>query len=519
MLVHTLIQMKTPSLSRVAALGLLTACLAAAVPRSAAAGTVTGSPQEMVLFPFDDVSLPYQRGLILTLQSGHKSVVTDPQHLNKPVLSLGAPGSPDDRRIYFYGTVLFLEGEYRMWYDAFDKEGHRQICYAVSKDGVKWERPKLGLVEYHGNKDNNLVAIDDGQPVRGMCALVVHDPEDPDPARRYKMVREIDPSLVLASVSADGLTWKSVAGNKDIILANNLEPSGFIKHNGAFYLNGHGGSVPYPLPTRGDLNPRKRKMETYVSYDFEHWSSGAHLSFRRDNIPPRPPETYDIHSGEQVHLGAGLWDRGNVVLGFYGQYHNPTSDRRTVTVDIGLLVSNDALHFTEPLPDFKIVSGAEETDRAEPRITQAEGFQNIGERSFLYYGIWTEVNRDGPTGVRIATWPRDRFGYFSPNPATEGSHCISLPITPTHDDTKVFINASGLSDLSTLTIEILDDKFRPLPEFSGGNSVALQKNGFRQEVTWKGGNSLGKLRQPFRIRVNWGGQDPEPAKLHAIYVE
>ncbi len=511
--------MKTPLLSRAAVFGLLTACLAAPMPKLKGAVTVTGDSHETVLFPFDDAGIPFQRGLILTLSQGRKSVVTDPKHPNKPVLSPGAPGSPDERRIYFYGTVLFIDGQYRMWYDGYDKEGRRQICYAVSADGLKWERPKLGLVEYRGGKENNLVAIDGGQPVRGMCALVVYDPEDPDPARRYKMVREIDPTQVLASVSADGLTWQSVAGNKDIILANNLEPSGFIKHNGAYYLNGHGGSVPHPLPTRGEFNPRKRKMETYVSYDFEHWSSGAHLSFRRDRIPPRPPESFEIHQGEQIHLGAGLWDRGNVILGFYGQYHNPSADRRSVVVDIGLLVSNDALHFREPLPDFKMVSSAEETDRAEQRITQAQGFQNIGDRSFIYYGIWTEINRDSPTGVRIATWPRDRFGYFSPNPGSTDSHCITQPVTPTHDGTRIFLNASGLSDLSTLTVEILDDKFRPLPEFSGANSITLQKTGFRQEVTWKGANSLGKLRQPFRVRVNWGGRDPESARLHAIYVE
>ncbi len=57
-------------------------------------------------------------------------------------------------------------------------------------------------------------------------------------------------------------------------------------------------------------------MVTFVSHDFDHWSDAAHLSFRRDPIPPRPLNDFEIHRGEQVHMGASLWNRGNVILGF-----------------------------------------------------------------------------------------------------------------------------------------------------------------------------------------------------------
>ena len=34
------------------------------------------------------------------------------------------------------------------------------IGYATSDDGVFWERPNLGLIEYEGSRDNNLVMLD-----------------------------------------------------------------------------------------------------------------------------------------------------------------------------------------------------------------------------------------------------------------------------------------------------------------------------------------------------------------------
>jgi len=464
---------------------------------------------QIVLFPFDDHSLPFNKGLVLTLLPGTKS---------QPVLSPGERDAPDGRRLYFSGTILHVDGEYRMWYSGFSRDGRRQVCYAVSKDGFKWERPDLGLVEFNGNKHNNLTAIHGDQPMAAMIVMVLHDPDDPNPDRRFKMLRELSPeNSVKAAFSPDGVRWTPAADDAFVV---KTEPSGLIKHNGVYYLNGHGRPVPHPIPTRGRLHPFKRMMVTHISYDFEHWTEAGHVSFRRDNLPPRPQLDYEFHRGAQVHLGAALWNRGNVVLGFYGMYDNPTNDRRTSTCDIGLLVSPDGLHFKEPLPDFKIVPGFEELDRAEPRITQGQAFHNIGDKTVHYYGIWTEVNRDGPTGVRAATWARDRLGYYSPALGVEDAHCISMPLTPRRD-ARVYLNYTGGGKHSKLSVEILDEQLRPIPGFTAADcTVNTDKTGgLRVPVTWTGRDSLGSLDQPVRVRINFEGVRPEDLRFYAAYVE
>src|SRR3954447_10387658 len=85
--------------------------------------------RETVLFPFDDVSLPFNKGLVLTLLPGHKSnksptLGVDTRHPGKPVLPVGKPGDPDYPRAYFYGTVIHIGEEYRMWYSGHD--GHKR---------------------------------------------------------------------------------------------------------------------------------------------------------------------------------------------------------------------------------------------------------------------------------------------------------------------------------------------------------------------------------------------------------
>ncbi|OAI57827.1 hypothetical protein AYO49_01815 [Verrucomicrobiaceae bacterium SCGC AG-212-N21] len=469
---------------------------------------------ELVLFPFDDNAIPFNKNLLTSLVPGDKSSSQDPNHPNKPVLGIGAKDDPDGRRVYFAGTILQVGDEYRMWYSGYDAEASRHLCYATSKDGLHWEKPKLGIVNYKGGTANNLLSLDGDERIKASLFLVLHDPEDPDSARRFKMARENDPNnSVRVAFSPDGLRWKSAADGKFVIAA---EPSGLTKHKGLYYLNGHAGAIRHPVS-----GAHKRTMQTFVSADFENWTEAAHMSFRRDSVPPRPIPDFEFNRGEQVHTGASLWNRGNVVLGFYGQYHNPDSDRRNSSVDIGLLVSPDALHFKEPIPDFKIVPGAEEVDRAEPRLTQGQAFLNIGDRTHFYYGVWTEVNRDGPTGVRVATWPRDRLGYFRVAPGQKIGHCISAALIPPREGAQVYLNASGLSEESQLAVEILDESFRPIPGYTAADCTPLKdKTGLRLSIAWGNKIDLGNQNgKPIRLRINFTGPDAESARLFAIYVQ
>lgn len=91
---------------------------------------------------------------------------------------------------------------------------------------------------------------------------------------------------------------------------------------------------------------------TYASYDFEYWLAASCWSMRRRTNLAQPAIT-GRNAGEQIHLGAALWTRGNVVLGFYGMWNgHPSNDRRLLTMDLGLAVSNDCLHYRRTTPRF-----------------------------------------------------------------------------------------------------------------------------------------------------------------------
>ena len=83
------------------------------------------------------------------------------------------------------------------------------MCYAVSKDGLKWTKPELNLVEFNGSKANNIFLR---QGSHGGGILI--DPRDSEVERRYKMFeggiwsagKEYE-SRPAVRFSKDGLRW------------------------------------------------------------------------------------------------------------------------------------------------------------------------------------------------------------------------------------------------------------------------------------------------------------------------
>jgi hypothetical protein len=103
-------------------------------------------------------------------------------------------------------TALHDEEEqlFKLWYSILQQGRPEKTGYAISRDGVNWEKPSLGLVEYEGSRDNNLV-VDGNWP-----CCVYKDYSEPDPERRYKAVFNIVDFRGVGftiGTSPDGLRW------------------------------------------------------------------------------------------------------------------------------------------------------------------------------------------------------------------------------------------------------------------------------------------------------------------------
>lgn len=145
-----------------------------------------------------DPSLVYESvGIAFTPHPAHK-------HPANPLVRADQPWEGWYASV-FAGTVLYdgPERRFKMWYTcpgaaAYFASGG--TCYATSKDGLRWDKPPVGTRTAKNGKPHNSVT-------RFLCPSVFHDPADPDPARRYKMVCFDEDRGYLALTSRDGLRW------------------------------------------------------------------------------------------------------------------------------------------------------------------------------------------------------------------------------------------------------------------------------------------------------------------------
>lgn len=468
----------------------------------------SASAAERVLFAFDDHSIPWQHNLKLTLVPATK-------HPGNPVLRRGPEGAPDHGHAVLYGTVIKDGAKFRMWYlGMFETQivkGQapgmwRPMCYAESVDGVHWTKPELGLVEFNGSRKNNICLIE-GEPFSltrvNDFLSVLHEPEDSDPSRRFKAVfiahvpsgdirggmsnigvKEKLVCSTIAATSADGLKWKVVGDRPANAGGERFEASGLYRFGNFYYTPGQ---LIAPWGWRADGTDGGRVMLTYRSADFANWPQAKALAFARPGQLANPRI-----AGQQTHMGAGIWNRGNVLVGLYGMWQDaPTpppkgSGHNTgVRVDLGLIVSNDGLHFREPVADFKVVARGGEGEWDNIALLQGHAFVNDGDRTMIWYSHWDTGGKLQSMEIGLATLRRDGFGHLSAKEDDNDSHFITAPLA-LKPGTKLLINVEGVSAAAPITVELLDDRDRPLPGFSGPNAARVSTGGLQQEVVWPG---------------------------------
>ena len=197
-----------------------------------------------------------------------------------------------------YRTIIKDGDRYRMYFsglqyvvrDGANTHAHeRFLCYAESTDGVHWERPDLGLVEFDGATRNNIVA--DSQSVEGITIdpsrLVPFKDLNPDCPQdaQYKAVvmgfentNQIDATTgkpqskkrgLFALKSADGFHFKLMS-DRPI-----LTKGAFDSQNLAFFEPAAGVYREYHRGYRDGF----RSILTGTSRDFLQWTASASVEF------------------------------------------------------------------------------------------------------------------------------------------------------------------------------------------------------------------------------------------------
>lgn len=491
-----------------------------------------GATGRALLLAIDDYALPLKKNLCYYLSK--------PTVRPEPVLvpSRDNPQAPDAAATHFYGTVLQDGGKFRMWYYALhwgEYTGEQlgslhtgPVCYAESDDGLHWVKPELGQVEFRGSRANNIIALPD---FLTEGAHLIKDGEDPDPARRYKLVYNNRPAgrdfwTIRTATSPDGLHWTA---QPELPIDNFIEHASFYKHGGLYIVNSQSSSRSSARSEGG--HARGRQGYAWVSPDFRRWLPECCESFTLPE-PLDPEKRGGRKPYDQVHLGVGAASFGNVLVGFYCIWHNqpwPTANdwfgKGTTSGDLGLVVSNDGLHFREPVKHFVYLDRNDSPPTPVPGATyekilcQANGILNVGDETRIYHGRWPNTARieDYYAEVALATLPRDRWGALGLFPEANEGSVWSAPVKLPQGGCRVVLNADAAQGMR---VEIADARFALLPAFSGEQSGTVQvAGGLDCPVRWAQGDLSQLGGQTVRLRIHLQKQGEVQPRLYAVYLD
>jgi hypothetical protein len=480
-------------------------------------------PEYRLLF-FDLKELAKVRGLKRVLVEGQK----DPAN---PVLPLGGEKEWDHAQAYNYGLVLYdkTAKKYRNWYVGTDGRSWRgtgritwRTGYAESADGYRWNKPKLGLFEYEGSKDNNIV-----WPNHVNAILV--DDEEPDTGRRYKMATW-DGSGLSMGYSRDGIRWTLAPRQawgwpqskapSDPEQKMTLEARCFLRD-------------PY------EADPERRfKMYGQVTYGGSYAWPGVRMfgmaysadgeTWHKD--PNNPLMSPADGSEDEIHIAdVWLYEGWYVCLYEYAWFHPVTG---FFTCDIRLAVSRDGVHFERIQNDVPLVplghpgawdSGMVMTSNA-PILTDDEilFFYSANDDKYDYFnrrGESESAARD-PRRTGRVKWRRDGLTFLrvSPPHANHGEFVTHPVAVKDLGGKRLLINAEHLEDHGHgVRAELQTADGKALSGFALADCLPLTASGTSQPMTWKGGGGGSDLSAVanghIRLKVELRGRN---ARLYSV---
>jgi hypothetical protein len=405
------------------------------------------------------------------------------QHKPEPQEVVLVTDQPWEGNTCAYYTVFRDGGRYRMYYrgshfnDETQQPAHREVtCYAESRDGIRWAKPNLGLWEFDGSRQNNIVW--DGIGTHCFTPFKDSNPDCP-PDARYKAIargRPLGKKGLYVFKSFNGINW-SLMHPEPVITDGD-----FDSQNLAFWdATRHHYACYYRKSREG-----KRDIMTCSSDDFVHWSEPEFLEYSG------APREHLYTNAIQPYLRAP-----HILIGF------PTRFRpETEQVEPTLMTSRDGRMFHRWADPLIPVTAPSDRDGNRSNYMTWGMAQLPGDDKHLSVYA-TEAYYTGPDSrVRRFTFRVDGFvsiraqsgGEIKTKPMVIGGRTLAINFrTAVHGSVRV---------------EVQNEEGQAVDGFALANCKPLEGDSVGETVVWDHGSKLDNDDgKPVRLRFELVGAE------------
>ena len=411
----------------------------------------------------------------------------------------------EDFRLTSYFTVVQDGGICRMYYSCFSKdqwhtpkswEKHAYLCYAESKDGIRWTKPELGLVEFEGSKKNNIIlrSVVDG--------TVFIDPTAP-PERRYKLLHTIGPHKggLRVSYSADGLRFTT---------PKPVSPWCPDSQQVAFWDARLG---KYTAFLRKNTK-RGRSVGRVEMADVEApWPGELATVFEADR---RDPHNLDFYNNACVKYP---WADDAYFMFLSAYHHFPPEMGNDGLLDVSAAASRDGIRWVRPDRRPYVALGQSSEWDSQLQM-MGVGLVRQADKIYQYYNA-VDLSHGGTRRMSDqdrAKWRRwsqmgrlvHRLdGFFSADADYEGGWLVTPPVVFAGSRLVLNVNTSS-AGLVRVGLTTPDGKV--IPGFAPGDCDRIMTNNVAHVVKWRGKPNVSTLvGKPIRLRF-----EMRSAKLYAF---
>jgi hypothetical protein len=379
--------------------------------------------------------------------------------------------------------TIFADGElYRMYYRGWDHDDKTQkqlhpavVCYAESRDGIDWTRPQLGIVEFGGSKDNNIIL--EGLGSHNFTPFKDANPDCP-PNARYKAVARgegDDSKKLFAFRSPDGIHWKLMQDGPIITRG------AFDSQNLAFWDTVRKQYRCYFRDFRAGL----RDIKTCTSEDFVNWTDPVWLDC------PGAPKQHLYTNQIQPYYRCP-----HIFIGFPTRY---IPERDSLTEGL-FMTSRDAVTFRRW--GEAILRPGLNKDKWHNRsnyiwlglVETQSSLPGAGKELSLYSN---ELYYEGPGGkTRRYTYRID--GFVSLHASFKGGEIATRPLL--FDGDRLLVNFST-SAAGSLQVELQDISGQAVPGYTLADCPEIYGDQIERTIEWKRGSNVSPLAgKPVRLR-------------------
>jgi len=380
-----------------------------------------------------------------------------------------------------YHTV-FQDGDlYRMYYRGWghDNTKNKQlhpavVCYAESRDGINWMKPHLGLVEFKGSKDNNIILSEFG--THNFTPFKDTNPDCLAEAQ-YKAVARgegEDNRRLFAFQSPDGIVWKLMQPEPIVT------KGAFDSQNLAFWDSLR---AQYRCYFR-DFRFGHRDIKTVTSKDFIHWTEPVWLDY--GDAPREHLYTNQIQP---------YYRAPHIFIGFPTRYI-PQRDSLTE----GLFMSSrdgQTFHRWEEA----LLRPGRNKDKWHNRsnyiwlgMVETESQLPGGDRELSIYG--NESYYEGQ-GARTRRYTFRIDGFVSLHASLRGGEAITKPLI--FQGSTLVVNLST-SAAGSLQVEVCDRDGKPVEGYTLADCPEIYGDEIERVVKWNGNNVSDLAGRLIRLR-------------------